>query len=79
MYDIIKDHEIYAWKEGFMEGFIKGWEKGIKQAKERAKKETYLIFVKRMLDKGLSPEMIREHLGLTQKQLDDFAIKIVTN
>ena len=79
MYDIIKDHEIYAWKEGFMEGFIKGWEKGIKQAKERAKKETYLIFVKRMLAKGLSPEKIREYLGLTQKQMDEFCTKIATH
>ena len=87
MYDIIKDHEKYAWKEGFREGFkegfregfLKGWEKGIKKAKERAKKDTYLIFVKRMLDKGFSPELIREYLGLTQKQMDKFFALSVTN
>ena len=62
MYDIIKDHEDYARKEGRKEG----------------KKEAYLNLVKRMLDKGLSPEMIREYLGLTQKQLDDFTIKHLT-
>ena len=49
-----------------------------KEGRKEGENATYLIFVKRMLDKGLSPEMIREYLGLTQKQLDDFTIKHLT-
>ena len=67
MFDIIKDHEKYAWKEGFKEG------------RKEGKNATYLIFVKRMLDKGLSPEKIREYLVLTQKQMDEFFTLSVTN
>ena len=74
MYDIIKDHEDFARKEGRREGRREGRKEGLKEGENVA----YFKSVKRMLDKGVSPEQIREYLGLTQEQLDTFNHKFVT-
>ena len=72
MYDIIKDHEDFARKEGRREGRKEGRKEGRREGLREGENVAYFKSVKRMLDKGLSPEKIREYLGLTQEQLDAF-------